>query len=334
MKKTLFFALMALAGLASCTEDEAEDFSLGRPIEFHAEVSRATETMTANITSATVYAYQGSNVFFGKTAFTGSNTGLVSDNKYYWPVSNATLTFLAFNPDPTTLGGTLTVNNTTQTLTGYTSPGSDSQKDICFVKATGTRQNNMNDGLGLTFNHMTSEVIIQAKNTKAAGRTVTIDSVALVNIKSVGDLNFATGAWSNVVTEKTFNKKISAVTVTDANAKNLLGAMFHIPQPVTAWTGSADKANSKKGAYVLLRLNIKQGATQIYPSSGNGTVAIPISGNWERGKKYTYVLDFATGAGVKPPNATTGGDATIGAPIKFTCTVTPITGGTVTPPTL
>lgn len=334
MKKTLFFALLACVGFASCSEDVEEDINIGRPIEFTAAVSRATETTTSNITSATVYAFEGTNTFFGKTAFTGTSAALNSTTKYYWPASDKVLTFFAFNPDPTTLGGTLTVTSAAQTLVGYTSPNADGQKDICFVKATGKKSTSMTAGVALPFAHMTSEVIIQAKNSAAAGRVVTIDSISLMNVLSVGDLNYATGAWTNTKTKKAFNKKITAVTVSDATAKTLLGAMFHIPQTATAWTGTADRTNSKAGTYVVMRLNVKQGSTQIYPSSGNATVAVPLGGTWERGKKYTYVLDFATGAGFIPPKADTGGDAVLGSPIMFTCSVTAMGTGTPTNPTL
>ena len=85
---------------------------------------------------------------------------------------------------------------------------------------------------------------------------------------------------------------------------------------------------------------------QLYPAAGMkytglplnyGYAAVPIVGNWEAGKKYTYVLDFSEGAGKvdpdqpepDPDNSTNPdpdpfepGDDILGHAIDFTLTVT------------
>ena len=332
MKKALFFSALAVVGLASCSQDETNELNEGRSIEFHTVVdSRASEVLTSNLTQAWVYAYEGVKEFFSCVEFKGNSQGLNSAKKYYWPNQDETLDFYAFYPNPTTLGGTLTVNSMEQKLVGYTSADGVGQDDLIFAKASGKKSTDQANGVALSFSHMLSQIALQAKNSDPTGRTVTIESISLVNANSVGDINFADGTWTNQSTLKSFNQNFNSVTISNAVPQALGSSMMLIPQSIIKWDMDHDKTNTSNGALLLINLNVKQGDVQIYPADGFGTVAVPLSANWERGKKYTYTLDFATGCGVVPPGEN-GGDSVLDNPIKFTCTVTPMEEGTVIDP--
>ena len=108
-----------------------------------------------------------------------------------------------------------------------------------------------------------------------------------------------------------------------------------IPQQLTAWTPDSDKTNTKKGAYIAVKVNITTASgARIYPDASVGEydwVAVPVGTNWVAGQKYVYTLDFSNGAGrvdpEKPdptdPDPFEPGEPILGDPIKFTVTVTP-----------
>ena len=113
------------------------------------------------------------------------------------------------------------------------------------------------------------------------------------------------------------------------------GNAMLIPQQLVAWTPESDKPNTKKGAYLAVKINIvtKDGA-QIYPATQGeyDWAAVAIDTNWKPGKKYVYTLDFSNGAGkvdpekptpVVPTDPFNPGEDILGSPIKFTVDVTP-----------
>lgn len=69
---------------------------------------------------------------------------------------------------------------------------------------------------------------------------------------------------------------------------------------------------------------VEKGAT---PAVNNeiaefGWAAVPVSVNWQRGKKYVYTLDFSDGVGVQDPEDPRPGSAIIGSGIKFSVFIT------------
>ncbi len=52
-----------------------------------------------------------------------------------------------------------------------------------------------------------------------------------------------------------------------------------------------------------------------------GWAAVPVSVNWERGKKYVYTLDFTDGVGIQDPEDPKPGSSILGDGIKFSVSV-------------
>lgn len=108
------------------------------------------------------------------------------------------------------------------------------------------------------------------------------------------------------------------------------GNAMLLPQTLYAWSPTADPDNVARDVYlsVLVRITRKDNGYVMYPFSNdtltddNGQprkyawASIPLSGKWEQGKKYVYILDFTLGAGNVDPDDPTPGEPILGE-IKF-----------------
>ena len=343
------FMAMAAMLIASCSSDDVVSTNTGRAIDFRTSVgTRGTETTTDNITKFWVTAIDeaGAN-YFSKQEYKKEGEFFTSTPLYYWPVG--TLNFFAYSPSETDLGGTLTIGNTTKKLKDF-SPATEiaNQKDFVTATASGTRAANETDGVELTFAHQLSQIEIKAKNTNT-GYIYKVVGVRIGKPVSKGTFTFDTNKWdltttekANTTTEKT-NYAVEYATTPRtlaADAATMMGtandnAML-LPQQLVAWTPETDKANTNKGAYIALKIQIttKDGA-RVYPAKAKGDydwAAVAINTKWEAGKKYVYTLDFSNGAGkvdpekpqpVDPTDPFKPGEDILGKPIKFTVIVTP-----------
>lgn len=332
MKKTSLFliGLSALA-LASCSEDESINLHNGSTIDFRPAMgTRATETTNANLSEITVAAFQGSQTspFFNPTLFSkGSDNYFTSSPEYYWPGDDSQLDFFAYSPEAP--GGTLTMTADAKTLTGF-SPASDiaSQVDFITSKASGKKSVNENTGVELTFDHRLSQIEVMAKADNEA-YVFKVSGVRIGQPVSQGDFDFTTDAWTLGTDKAIYEETYTEPKTLTADAVSVMGeegnAML-IPQQLTAWNPSTDASNSSAGAYLSVKLQINTVAgAQVYPFPSDANciwAAIPISTNWEQGKKYVYVLDFSHGGGYVDPHDPQPGDPILGGPIKFTVNVT------------
>lgn len=102
-------------------------------------------------------------------------------------------------------------------------------------------------------------------------------------------------------------------------------ALMLIPQATTKWDLTV--AQKDLQSYFMVKCNIynyvNDGGTEskvlLWGTEGSGkNVAIPVSFNWEEGKKYIYTFNFGTGSGgVDPENP----ENPVLIPIEFTVTV-------------
>lgn len=336
------FMAMAAMLIASCSSDDVVSTNTGRAIDFRTSVgTRGAETTTDNITKFWVTAIDeaGAN-YFSQQEFTKDGEFFTSSPLYYWPAGE--LKFFAYSPSATDLGGALTISNTTKELKDF-SPATEiaEQKDFVTATTSGTRAANETSGVELSFAHQLSQIEIKAKNTNT-GYIYTVVGVRIGKPVSKGTFTFDTNKWTLTTTEKT-NYAVEYATTPRtlaADAATMMGtandnAML-LPQQLVAWTPETDKANTNKGAYIALKIQIttKDGA-RVYPAKAKGDydwAAVAINTKWEAGKKYVYTLDFSNGAGkvdpekpqpVDPTDPFKPGEDILGKPIKFTVIVTP-----------
>ncbi|MDE7346016.1 MAG: fimbrillin family protein [Muribaculaceae bacterium] len=323
MKKSVFLTSVALLALASCSEDEMKQANRGRAIDFRAvTASRATETTMTNLKSFYVTAFDGTTVYDGIQDAMFANTGgfFLSETLHYWPEDESkTLSFAAYSPAVTAKGGflngDLTLTGTTLKLAGF-APRYDLAKQVDFIHAfgTGSKKHDEKTGVALNFNHALSQIEIKAMN--GGTNKFTIAGFKIVGVTNTADYDNTYG-WSTAGKNKgTYKVDLSNPIVlkqqpTPQSLMAETGTAMLIPQRLTAWKPETDPTNTTGGAYLAVKVNIKDNDGKLlFPRDNDedafGWVAVPISTNWEAGKKYVYTLDFATGAGVVAPP--TGGD--------------------------
>ena len=322
MKKSVFLTSVALLALASCSEDEMKQVNRGRAIDFRAvTASRATETTMTNLNSFYVSAFDGANIYDGIQDVAFANTGgfFLSETMHYWPDDESkVLSFAAYAPATTAKGGflngNLSLTSNTLALSDF-APRYDLAKQVDFIHAfgAGSKKHDEKTGVALNFSHALSQVEIKAMN--GGTNQFTIAGVKIVGVMNAGDYDNAYG-WNTAGKTKGSYKVLldnPIVLKKNPTPQSLMaesGTAMLIPQRLTAWK-TDDENNTAGGAYIAVKVNIKDNdGKTLFPRDNDddayGWVAVPISTNWEAGKKYVYTLDFATGAGVVAPP--TGGN--------------------------
>ena len=321
---------IAAMAFASCAKDTVKEVNNGRAIDFRvAAQTRASETTTANLTTFYVTAIdETSKNYFTDAAFTKVEEYFSSSPAYYWPGSGS-LNFYAYAPSATTLGATVTINGTTQTLADFSPAATiNNQKDFVTALATGSKDNE-NTGVALTFNHQLSQIEVKARNANE-GYVYKIQGVRIAQPVSKGTFNFADSKWT-LGTDKAMYQVTYSNTITLGTfAQNIMetegdNAML-LPQELVAWDPDTDPTNTNKGAYlsVYAQITTAEGA-RVYPKAEGmdyAWLAVPVDTKWEAGFKYVYTLDFTNGAGYSDPYDGPA-DVVLGDPIKFTMEVTP-----------
>lgn len=329
MKTSVLAILAGLSlgvGMVSCAQDEEIKSNQGRAIDFRpAMATRASETTNANIQDINVTAMMGDADYFTGETFTKNGTYFTSANDYYWPGDDTPLTFYAFSPSD--LSG-VTIDKSAKTLDNF-SPATSMADQVDFITAvaTGKKSENENAGVPLTFDHRLSQIEVLAKTNNSV-YTFKVSGVRIGEPVDNGSFNFDSDQWTLGTSKTIYESDIDEVTLSE-NPVSLMGeggnAML-LPQQLVAWAPATDASNSAKGAYLSVKLQIATAETgvQIYPFPTDGEcewAAIPISTNWEPGKKYIYTLDFSHGAGYVDPHDPDPGVEILGGPIKFTVTV-------------
>lgn len=339
MKKLYFLMLGAVAvSMASCSDEEPSLLKTdGEAIDFRPAMgaSRASETTNANLTSIYVTSVDNSgdaNYFTDLNFKKGSDGFFVSSPEYYWPGDDRDLTFYAYAPSATDLAADITIDKTTQEMTGFVVADSiKDQVDFVTAVATGKKSVNENSGVELTFKHQLSQIELQAKTDNKAYK-VEVTGMRIGRVEYMASsFNFATSEWTldDWHDTQVYTSSCPAV-VLSSDPVSIMGdagnAML-LPQTIIPWQPINDPDNVAREAYlgVLARITTADGDV-VYPLPGDkrtyGWVAIPLSGTWEAGKRYVYTLDFTNGAGYIDPDDPQPGTPVLQGAIKFDVNVT------------
>lgn len=206
MKKSLFVLGVAVAALASCTQNEVLEVAENRAIGFNAFVNNQTKAVTpvTAITSSQFYVFgeyaTTTNPWTKQGSAFNNETG---DATYYWE-PNKTYRFGAYaNGVLGQLGNaSFDAANSTLKFTGYTPEDLDLvaavSADIDSQDATqATNANNVS----LTFKHMLSQVKLTFTTDASSTYLLTISNVSISNAVSTADgtLVSSTGTptWDN-----------------------------------------------------------------------------------------------------------------------------------------
>ena len=350
MKKAFYMMAAAAIALSSCSSEETTDVAKSTAISFRPTVgfnSRGAELNNENFTEMWVSGFDmgattGSGNGFEAEKFTkqGSTNEFLPDTPLFWQAGSE-LRFFAINPVKENWHGTLTIDKNSASFSNVSIPTNiENQKDLVIGSKTVQANNYMDgSGVGLTLNHILSQINFKAINTNKR-LTYHIAAIRIVNAKNGGRYSFdptqsQTGVWagnqSDAVTyELDFKNNVIVLNGTDGKTEAFLthkghGAML-VPQTLTPWNGAEvyDAAQFDGGSYIALLVNVCfTNGTYVYPKKANGDedygwIAIPLPKNnaggdkaeWKMGNKYIYTLNLSEGCGkVDPvnPNPDGGG---------------------------
>lgn len=331
--------------LASCSDEEPALLnSQEGAIDFRPAMgSRASETTNANLSSIYVTALKDGSAadYFANLEFKKGSDGFFESSPVYnWPGDDSELTFYSYSPSMSELGADITIDANTKQLENFSVPEQIAdQVDFITATATGKKSVNEDSGVELTFSHQLSQIELQAKS----GNDAYIYKVAGMRIgraEYLGTFDFTTSTWTLDDWHDTAIYESQCDTITlGASPVSIMGpsgnAML-LPQALTPWSPKDDPDNVAREAYLSVLVNITTAdGAQVYPFASDKKLgpdgkarkfawaSIPLTANWQAGKKYVYTLDFTNGAGYVDPDDPTPGDPVLGGPIKFTVNVQP-----------
>ena len=346
--------------LAACNNDEVMEVNHGQGIQFRVAAENATRaeaTTTNSIDEFTVWAFTSDNKTLMDGVDVTKSTGNVwtYEGTQFWP--EGTVDFYSVSPTEN-IGGTVSISSNQQKITGFTvNEDQNNQVDLLYAVNKGASAAANNSAVQVNFRHALSQIIFQAKNTNDKLK-VTVKGVKIANIKKKGDFTYPSqtttgpvssgaitsdtqGTWSSPTEATTFSagmntngvildgKTTTAIDLTSTtgsgSAKTYTGALFMIPQTLTAWEPEDEGCNASDDVYFLLNCQILGGDDkdiQYWPKDDTefAEVAVPANAiTWEQGKKYIYTFTFGEGAGYEPGEEANPEPTLVG--IKFTVTV-------------
>ena len=321
MKKLAFLLPIAALALASCSNEVVEQPNVQTTADTNGALvirpiiqgaTRGTVATDANLASFHAVATPTSGGFCtdaeGKNPVQGSIDADVvkqsaskwvfnDNNTYYWQSKSTEATFSAYAPKDINQSG-YTVKNTVA-----------DQEDIIVAYNEGAAAD-FTAGVPMNFQHVLSQIIIQAKNKDAATFKVEVAGVKLYNVANVGNLTLPTvktaspfdwttypTVWTNVSSTENNTYTTGATTATATPVATLTtvaaditsgeGPMLLMPQQLTAATseGLADNTNTGSktvtGTYLAVLIRATDISTTVpeldkdgkyLKSDGSGTI--------------------------------------------------------------
>lgn len=213
MKKTLFFAVMTVAVLASCNKIESTGSQMKNELSFipmnetkgyttetafsaiaYENLHDATPTSKARDMKLSAYLYpqngEQGNYFVGNTYSQGTdnvwhNFVKGTETPIYWPVGG-TMDFLAYSvSQEKNLDVVWDADNAASQVV-LTVPAENTQNDILFASVSGEKSRLSATPVNMTFNHAQAWLEFQVKSTTPG--IVKFDRIEIENIYNAGKL--------------------------------------------------------------------------------------------------------------------------------------------------
>lgn len=211
MKKSLFVLGVAVAALASCTQNEVVDIAESNVIKFdnafvgNATKATAPEVKTDNIKEMYVYAEHATDqdgtsaadVFTNTKVYDDGTGTWVYDNLVEWDnTTNTYYKFAAYAGTNLTDGTQVSFDWTNGlSFTGITIDGAN-QYDLVANGTPVVSSDPDNRGLvQFTFSHLLSMVKFTLKNGFDASTPIAISEFKFYGVKKTGDCSYNTSAW-------------------------------------------------------------------------------------------------------------------------------------------
>lgn len=302
MKKSFFVLGVAVAALASCTNEEVVDMPQSRAIQFgtfvnHSTRSSVTETTKDNLSKFFVFGNYGEGTWTPVYTNVEVDGGKVGDQSVWQPIqaaywkANEKYRFGAYS-DGTTQNKNVEFKAAEQQLlfTNYTA---DDTKDLIVAMSNVTSNSDVtaNTPVGLSFYHMLSQVKFTFTNTDSPDYIMKIENIKVNAVKTTqGTATYGeekpTIVWETAsVSKEDYDfgtiEDIAEPVSGDSHSKTC----FVIPQGNTDLTVSftaifSDGTGEIARNYFTGKLNY-QGETEN-----------TIKGQWTPGFKYNYTVEI------------------------------------------
>lgn len=306
MKKSLFVLGVAVAALASCTQNEVMEVAEGRAIQFSTFVNNNTKTVIevpkGDLASSEFYVF--GNYGTDQSTWTGkAYNNETGDTKYYWQNDN----YYRFGAYANGAGGkiaTASFDAATQTLTfpAYT-PDDACDLIACVPAEVGPVSNAASQtAVQLNFKHMLAQVAFEFTTDAADIYELKISNVKIngaIN-KTEGSINQAGAiAWKTDGATKngyTYEDFTDGVDIADGNLtptpRTKMQSKLVIPQNLPAaanyitvtFTATLKDGNDASGTIKSQDFKANLSFTQ---QTGDG-INDPASNKWTAGYRYKY----------------------------------------------
>ena len=307
MKKFFLIAASALMVFASCTKVNINYENDGQPQEIGVfavnknMVKGAAEPTPGFPTSypmlVSAYLVSGSTgtkptepgEYFNDITF-GHNNGVWKGGQY-WPLSKASINFLAVAPEITgqvTTTSATTANNS-KVATVVVTSNETNQHDVMYAVGNGTKADGQApNNVPLTFQHALSWIkfTVTCGNSGNGAPVITCNSIKLNNAYFNGQNTVTAKALNtNSPTVELEDWDITKASVTEAHIVDPDGGALVIP---TSYTKS-NEANAKNLSFTI-NYTVTQGEGEEKKEFTYDYTHVFDAVTWEPGKKYTYAV--------------------------------------------
>ena len=263
MKKNLLFLGMAVAALASCTNDEVFDINKSNKIQFDGFVNKDTRAVIntdGDITKFHVFGYYGTTNVFNNVEVSKAGSTWSYTNPVAWTANHYKFGAYATENSSDKLAG-VAFADAKLTFTNYTA---EDEKDLVAAVASVDNTGLTNATVGFTFKHLLSKVKFALTNDTDMGYTMKVDNItfdvlpagtcvydgaaAWTPSGTATELSFA-GTTANIAAAATFTSEDHIVIPNQALAE--MKASFK----VEFYDASDNKVDEKEYTNVALKLN-------------------------------------------------------------------------------
>lgn len=299
MKKFFLIAASALMVFASCSKVNINYENDGQPQEIGvfavnknmvkgAVTDGTFPTNYVMMVSSYLAAGDGTaGAYFSNKEFTGSesNSIWIWTGGQYWPVSAATLNFLAVAPQVTSAVTTSITNEGVATVT--VASNETNQYDVMYAVGQASKSAGVapNANVSMTFNHALSWINFNFKTTNESGVTIKINSVTINGATVNGTLTVTSEAYKSTAAQE-------AKASWNATASQSGIAVPGAPAAPDEFTLDSDYETFGNGLLVVpakatnFVINYTITPTGGTPQTFNYTHTL--TETWAMAKKYTY----------------------------------------------
>lgn len=245
-----------------------------------------------NMQVAAYLAGDNAGNYFEGTLFTDSNSDHVFTGSKYWPVTKATLNFLAVSePKANSLVAT-TFDSTTpaSAATVELADNHETQYDLMYAAGQGVKNTGAPGNVSMVFKHALSWVNFMVK--ASAADKITVKSIALNGAIYNGTLALSNASYNVEDSYESANAAVTANWSSKGAVQNNVSIFSGTYSCTTAYSDM-----NATGLLVVPNAATTAGFTIVYSVDGAGDITYttnftqPTDG-WKAGYKYTYNISF------------------------------------------